>query len=461
MNGKDSHPGPPLLCGGCDLLMTNVEPPPGHTVRCPRCGRRLHKWKTGSIEKTLAISLTGLLLYLPANFMPLLTFDILGMNTSASLFTSTLSMFHQGQHAVGILIVLCGFLLPLLLLSLFFSVSLALARGRQQPWIAHALKYIHHLREWAMPDVYLIGIFVTIIKMSHMADIDFNIGLFCFIGLVLTTIGCQSAMDSRLFWAKLDPDNEPSLPGTFQADTGAAAGLCLCHSCNKVIPIHSDQPTLPNYSGRQGRTANTPTPARTALHQSNFSSDHQQCPRCGEHLHLRKKNSLSRTWALLITAVILTLPANILPIMEVDYFGVPDQSTIMDGIIHFFKEGSYGIGTIILTASILVPLFKIIGLLLILVTIHFRLPGGRKHKAIMLRFIEFIGRWSMLDIFVIALLCALVRFGFLSTINAAPAVFYFAGVVICTMLAAISFDPRLLWDTTAQPTQSYSRHAEP
>ena len=407
--------------------MVNVEPPPGHTVRCPRCGRRLHRWKTNSLEKTLAVSLTGLLLFLPANFMPLLTFDILGMNTSASLFTSTVSMFGQGEHLVGILIVFCGFFFPLLLLSLCFSVSLALTIGQRQPWIAQALKCIHHLREWAMPDVYLIGVLVTIIKMSHMADIEFNVGFFCFIGLVVSTIGCLSAMDMRLCWSRLDTRQEQLPLIDDQALTGTAAGLCLCHGCEKVLPV------------RPGKK--------------------QHCPRCGERLHLRKKNSLNRTWALVLTAVILTMPANILPIMEVNYFGVPDQSTIMDGIIYFFQDGSYAIGAIILTASILVPLFKILGLILILVTIHFQLPGGRKHKAVMLRFIEFIGRWSMLDIFVIALLCALVRFGFLSSINAAPAVFYFAGVVVCTMLAATSFDARLLWDISSRQTKHSNHHA--
>jgi paraquat-inducible protein A len=168
---------------------------------------------------------------------------------------------------------------------------------------------------------------------------------------------------------------------------------------------------------------------------------------------------MARTWALVLTAIILTLPANLLPIMEVEYFGVPDRSTIMDGILYFFREGSYGIGLIILTASVLVPLFKILGLILILISIHLRWPGYRRHKAIMLRFIEFIGRWSMLDIFVIALLCALVQFGFISTISAAPAVFYFTGVVICTMFAALSFDARLLWDAHTTSIGNRNRHA--
>jgi paraquat-inducible protein A len=417
----------PILCSGCDLLMTNVDPPPGHTVHCPRCGKRLHRYKTNSISKTLAISLTGLLLSLPANFMPLLTFDVLGINTSASLFTATLSMFRQGETAVGVMVFLCGFLFPLSILSLLFLVSLGLIRKRNSRTLRQLFRWYQHLREWAMTDVYLIGVFVTIIKMGHMADIEFNIGFFCFIGLVFATIGCQSTLDIRLFWSGLDPEPDTKIPAARRGATGAKAGLCLCHTCNKVQPL----PT-----GRQ-----------------------PVCPRCGEHLHLRKKNSLTRTSALIFTAIIFTLPANMLPIMEVDYFGVPDRSTIMDGIIYFFKEGSYGIGAIILTASILVPLFKILGLILILLTIHFQLPVRLRQQAIMFRFIEFIGRWSMLDIFVISLLCALVRFGFFSTINVAPAALYFTGVVLATMFAAISFDPRLLWDKSAPPVNKKDSHA--
>lgn len=409
----------PTLCPDCDLLLTSVAPPPGHTVRCPRCGRRLHRWKVHSIEKTLAISLTGLLLYLPANFMPLLTFDVLGIENSSSLFSSTLAMFRQEQYAVGVMVILSGFIFPLLILSFLCSVSSGLYCNRRSPWMPRALRWYHHLAEWAMTDVYLIGVFVTIIKMNHMAEIEFNIGFFCFIGVVLATIGAQSTMDHHLFWARIEMKKTIPLTPDPEACTGAEAGLCLCPVCEKVLPQAADRGQI--------------------------------CPRCGGHLHLRKEESLSRTWALLVTAVLLTLPANLLPIMEVEYFGVPDRSTILDGIVYFFQEGSYGIGAIILTASILVPLFKIVGMILILLTIRFHWPGWRKNKALMFRFIEFIGRWSMLDIFVIALLCALVRFGFFSTINVAPAAFYFTGVVLCTMFAAISFDPRLLWDAGATP----------
>ena len=197
--------------------------------------------------------------------------------------------------------------------------------------------------------------------------------------------------------------------------TAREAGFCLCHACHKLIAGVGEE-----------------TPVR--------------CPRCNAAIHLRKPNSLTRTWALIITAAVLSFPANILPIMKVDFLGRSDCSTIMDGIIYFFKDGSYGIGIIILTASILVPCFKIIGMTLILLSIHFKWKTWLRHKTLLFRAIEFIGRWSMLDIFVIAILQVLVNFGNLTSIETAVAATYFTGVVLSTMFAAITFDPRLLWD---------------
>ena len=197
--------------------------------------------------------------------------------------------------------------------------------------------------------------------------------------------------------------------------TGKELGLALCHDCHLTVFMSS--------------------------------VDREQfCPRCNAKVHFRKPNSISMTWAFLITSVILLFPANLLPIMKVSYMGSDELSTIMDGIIYFFKGGSYGIGLVILVASVLVPIFKVIGIFMILLSIHFRWKSWLRHKTLMFRFIKFIGRWSMLDIFVIALLSALVNFGFLTTIEAAPAAPYFCGVVIFTMFAAESFDTRFLWD---------------
>ena len=392
---------------------------------CPRCGTRLHREKKHSLQKSLALAVTGLLLFLPANFYPLLTFDVLGTDASASLYVSTLSMFAQGQNFVGVIVFLTGFVLPLVTLSLLFWVSTALVLGWKARWVPDFLRWYQHLTEWAMTDVYMIGIFITIIKMGHMAEIEYNTGFFCFVGLVIITVAAQTAVDKHLFWKMIegdseDPEEEKKFFISTAATTGKEAGLVLCHTCHKTMP------------------------------EAELAGEkHPHCPRCGEAMHLRKQGSINRSWALVLTAAILSVPANVLPIMEVEYFGNPDASTIMDGIIYFFQEGSYGIGAVILTASILVPMFKIFGMALILLSIQFNWASWLRHKAIMFRFIEFIGRWSMLDIFVIALLCTLVQFGYLSTINTAPAALYFTCVVLCTMFAAISFDPRLLWDTAS------------
>ncbi len=207
------------------------------------------------------------------------------------------------------------------------------------------------------------------------------------------------------------------ISNTAHHNTAMEAGIAMCRDCGKLIPV----------SGRQAST-------------SGF------CPRCGAGVHLRKPDSLVRTCALVMTAAILAFPAYLLPVMRVDSFGVPEESTIMDGIIYFFKEGSYGIAVIILTASILVPLFKITGITLIILSIHFKWKTWTRHKALMFRIIEFVGRWSMLDVFVIALLQALVNFGYLTSVTVAPGATYFSGVVLFTMLAAITLDPRLMWD---------------
>ena len=171
-----------------------------------------------------------------------------------------------------------------------------------------------------------------------------------------------------------------------------------------------------------------------------------RCPRCGARLHYRKSDSLTRTWALLISSLIFLFPANLLPIMFVTYLGQKEPNTIIEGIEQFIHSGDYFIALIIFFASILVPVFKVVGIMLIMISIQKKWNTWLKHRALMFRIIKFIGRWSMLDIFVIAIVVALVNLGTLSSITPAPAASYFAAVVVLTMLAASTFDARLIWE---------------
>lgn len=172
------------------------------------------------------------------------------------------------------------------------------------------------------------------------------------------------------------------------------------------------------------------------------------CSRCGAAVHPRRPNSLVRTWALLITAAILFIPANLLPIMTVNSFGRGSPDTIMSGVITLVQHGMWPIASVVFVASILVPTFKLVGIALLLYSVQRHQPMSARQRILMYRFIEWIGRWSMLDIFVIAILVALVRFDSLASIEAGLGAMAFASVVVLTMLAAITFDPRLIWDNT-------------
>jgi len=171
------------------------------------------------------------------------------------------------------------------------------------------------------------------------------------------------------------------------------------------------------------------------------------CPRCGAVLHQRKPNSLSRTWALVIAAFIFYIPANVLPITTVISLGKAQSDTIMSGVIYFILTGMWPIALVIFIASIFVPLVKLLILTFLLISVQRKWQWRPKDRTRLYRITEAIGRWSMTDIFVVTILVALVKLGALATIEAGPGAIFFAAVVVTTIFAAMSFDPRLIWDS--------------
>ena len=171
-----------------------------------------------------------------------------------------------------------------------------------------------------------------------------------------------------------------------------------------------------------------------------------QCPRCGASLHQRIPQSLTRTWALLLAAAICYVPANLLPATRAVSFGKVQTDTIMSGVIYFIDTGMWPIALVIFVASICVPLVKLVILSFLLISVHRRSTWRPKERARFYRLTEAVGRWSMVDIYVITISVALVRLGAVARFEAGPGIVFFAAVVVLTMLAAMSFDPRLIWD---------------
>jgi paraquat-inducible protein A len=170
------------------------------------------------------------------------------------------------------------------------------------------------------------------------------------------------------------------------------------------------------------------------------------CPRCGAALHERKPRSLERTWAFLIAAALCYVPANVLPIMKITSLGRAQADTILSGVIYLLLHGMWPLALVVFTASVFVPLLKLAILLGLLISVHSGSRWRPVDRTRLYRITEAIGRWSMVDIFVVTILVALVRLGNLATVEAQTGAVFFGAVVVLTMLAAESFDPRLIWD---------------
>ena len=197
--------------------------------------------------------------------------------------------------------------------------------------------------------------------------------------------------------------------------TAAAEGLASCHLCGKVSPVELGH-----------------------------------CPRCHSRLNLRKPHSLERTWCYLIAAAAFYLPANLLPMMNISGIAGNSSDTIMSGVINFWKKGDYLVAAIIFAASIMIPILKMIALVWLCLAAGGLTTASPKNLARLYHVTELVGRWSMVDVFVVAVLVSLVQLGIISTVTPGPAILSFASVVVLTMFAAMSFDPRLLWDRHVQ-----------
>nr|VFJ58249.1 MAG: Paraquat-inducible protein A [Candidatus Kentron sp. DK] len=170
------------------------------------------------------------------------------------------------------------------------------------------------------------------------------------------------------------------------------------------------------------------------------------CARCGGALHSRKPRGIQRAWALLLTGILLYIPANIYPIMTTWSMGRPQADTIASGIVSLWHHGAYGIAGVVFVASLVIPVMKFLVIVYLLLSVRGKRSLAPGQKTRMYHVTEFIGPWSMVDVFVMALLVALVRMGGIATVIPGVAAAAFAAMVGATMLSAMAFDPRLLWD---------------
>ncbi|WP_137174022.1 paraquat-inducible protein A [Massilia sp. HP4] len=410
-------------CHDCGCLYHREPLNSCERARCTRCRHELYRWHAGSplrrADSLVALTLGAVLVYLLAQSFPIVTLELGGIVTGATLLQAVGVLWNEGMQVVAAMVLLCAVIFPGLELASLLYVAIGLRRGRRVPGFNLLLRVVQGARHWAMTEVLMIGILITVIKMTSMARVVPHPGLFAF-GVL--TILCALVMrhEPKALWELADrlaprPVAEP----TPQAVAHAPDTLLACGACG-LVNGH------PWHRGRDG-----------AAH----------CRRCGAALHRRIPNSIGWTWVMLAAATLLYVPANILPVMYTRMIGGGTEGdTIMSGVLLFWNTGSPGLAIIIFIASVVVPVSKLVALAWLNATAQLRSRTAPLARTRAYRVVEFVGRWSMLDIFVVALTVALVRFDALATITAGPGAIAFGCVVIVTMVASHQFDPRLIWD---------------
>lgn len=414
---RSPQPGPRLrlrACHECDLLLALPPLRGGDRADCPRCGHILVRRHHHPAQRSLALALSALLALLLSVSFPFVGFEARGVGNNMQVTETASSLINFNEPLVGLLVLLTIAVLPAcyLLAVIWLQIGLLcqrpLAHSRS---IARALAY---MVPWMMADVFVIGALVSLIKVAGLADVSLGLAFWAFCGFALLLLLTNHSLDRDWMWFSLA--GEPRAPaGAELGKEAAPQQLVGCHICGLVNRLDDRE---------QGH-----------------------CRRCGEHLHARHPHSLQRTWALLAAAVVLYIPANVFPIMSTTTLGRESESTIIGGVLVFLQGGDVPIALIIFAASVVIPISKILALAWLCMKARGDARPMSNAKRIQLyRITEFIGRWSMIDVFVVAVLVALIRAGALMSVTPGPAALAFAAVVVLTMLAAMTFDPRLLWD---------------
>ncbi|RMH52667.1 MAG: PqiA/YebS family transporter subunit [Zetaproteobacteria bacterium] len=409
---------PLIACYECDLLHRAIPLDQGGRAYCRRCGARLYQQVPGALQRTVAFYLAALICFFFANFYPFLSLKIGARMETVHLIDAARALSDAGMTLLGLLVLLTSLLIPLIMMvgHLYLLLPRLLWRVRP-PACGWVFRNLRRLAPWSMVSIFMLGTLISVVKLLDLAEVIPGIGAGAFVVMMVLVAAAEASFDPHLIWPR---DASPPAPRPYAS--ALANGLVSCHYCALLVEA-----------------------SRLDAHGRGT------CPRCGGGLHLRKPDTIHRTWALLAAAALLLLPANLYPVMTVIRLGQGEPSTILGGVMHLAAAGMWGLALIVLFASVVVPGLKLIAFSWILRTIHKRSPRRPVDRTRLYRLAEAVGAWSMVDVFVVALLTALVQMGRLATIEPNLGALFFAAVVVLTMLAAESFDPRLIWDNLPDP----------
>ena len=410
-----------IACHECDLLQWETALADGDTAHCQRCGAALYRSLPATFDRALALTVAAAILFAVANCFPVVGLWVNGTLVETTLFGAASSLYADGMWPIAGLVFMTTILMPALNIAavIYLLLPLQLDGFPQKPEIV--LRVLRHIAPWGMIEVLMLGLLVALVKLQHIASVVPGVAIWAFGAVMALLAAAAVTFNPRDSWARIgssrdDGDVPHALNASSSATaTAARAGLFICHNCDLLSKplVHMHGP---------------------------------MCRRCGAALHTRKPDSLKRTWAFTLAAMILYIPAVLLPVMVTSTLFGAQSDTILSGVVYLWTTGSWSLAVVVFIASVVVPMLKILSLTYLAWSTQLRSPLIPQQRTRIYRMVELVGRWSMLDIYVITILVALVQFGSVATIEAGPGAIAFGAVVVLTMFAALSFDPRLIWD---------------
>jgi len=410
-----------LACNHCDQLIFIDVLKPEQMAICPNCQCKLHTGKNNSEQKVVALSICAIIMLLSALFYPFISFSEQGITQTITLLDAGTILFTFNSPLLGILIDITIIFLPLTLLVFFVLIHIGLLKILPVRYSIKLLKLLFNLIPWVMSEIFLIGILISMVKIMSIADISFGLSFYSFCSFIIFYLMCLSQLDRKKLWHQiLKPDSAPLIGSPARAIEN---NLKACHTCQLL-------------------------------------TNESICSRCNSKTFFRTPSSIQKVTALLVTSIMLYIPANFYPIMHTWVLNQDEPATILGGIMTLWQMGSYPIAIIIFIASIIIPLAKISVLSMLCYVVSYKKNIGysSQHQYTKIyQITEFIGKWSMLDVFVVAVLVALVQLGALMSITPGKGAIFFAAMVFTSMLAAHAFDPRLLWDKSNRLSKNNKR----
>lgn len=400
-----------VICEQCDIVLDIPECEGVKVGGCPRCGKILHHYHPSPVRYSLCFAVSALIMIISTDFLPFMSINFSGLNNSVNLLDYVSVLADNDLGFVSILIMMFMHFLPIVALIAIIICDTCYLLKKRYLFISRLLRIFQFCKQWSMVDVFVVGVLVSLIKLVNLVDVVYEFGFWSYITFALMFILAMSRFHVQVMWEFFFPKTETERP-IISGITAYKQDFADCHLCGGIVDV------------RKG----------------------YNCPRCGAVVASVNENCIQKCLAFLIAAVAIYIPANMYPMMITVYMGNGEESTILEGVVVLWEMGSYFVSAVIFLASVCIPILKIIVLFYLCCMYKtFKRAKKKKMLGILYRTVEYIGKWSMVDVFVVAIMVSIVRMGNIMIIDPGSALVSFGAVVILTILAAKQFNPKILW----------------